>query len=593
MRFAGVVSRIVLVAMVLMVAAAPATISPARIRAQDAASRFEELLAARQASSSLAGPFAGVLVQESDFSTVTGAGLTTEDFSATATFVNPTTDTDAPWDFGFTFHRLSDQAQQIIVDSNGFWYYTPFPEDTLDSGFIPVFDVAPGGVNTIDLIVEGDTALLGVNGEFVASIALPPPAASDVQIGSGYFPANTVAGRAIPYRDFEVWALTAAGADEPPPTPALTAEPMPTVSPEDAAAFATLLAGQEQAVPLAGPFNANLLEEEGRISASWADVDVEDFHARGTFTVPASVSTVPWDIGFVFRNSPAGTIRVVVASTGAWYLAIGSAGPTASGPVANLVTEPGSANTLDLIVAEDTAVLGVNGELAAVIDIPGDSTAGYVAIAAAFFTDQTQVDRVTPFREFVVLPFDPNVVSTAEPTEPDAGRFASLLADTAVVTPLVGPLSGRLVELSAEAPSTAASGVALGNFAAVASFVTPTDVVDGLWDAGFEFLSDGDVAHRVILGFNGDIYAVVPGESPRYVATATTFEAAPGAVNTLQLFVEDGRALIGVNGEFVAAIDVAAEPLPADVLVGTAFFSEDFVPGRVTAYEDFKVWEIA
>ena len=41
----------------------------------------------------------------------TGAGLTTEDFSATATFVSPTADSDVPWDFGFTFHRLSDQAQ--------------------------------------------------------------------------------------------------------------------------------------------------------------------------------------------------------------------------------------------------------------------------------------------------------------------------------------------------------------------------------------------------------------------------------------------------------------------------------------------------
>lgn len=408
MRLAGAVGRVLLVILALTLAA-PAIATLPAVAAQDDASRFAELLAARAASASLAGPLFGELVKGDGFSVTTGAGLSVEDFSARATFVNPATGTETPWDFGFTFHRSGEAAQQVLIDSPGLWHYSPFPEGTLESGFVPDFDAAPGGADAVDLIVDGDSALLGVNGEFLTSIELPPAIPSDVQIGSGYFTAATVDGRAIPYRDFEVWALP--GADIPEPTaaaePTFAAEPAPTISPDDVAAFATILASQSQVEPLAGPF---------------------------------------------------------------------------------------------------------------------------------------------------------------------AGRLAKSSPGTAPLAP---------------------AGVALADFGAVATFVAPEDVSDGLWDAGIQFRSDADVTHRLILGFNGEVYAVLPGESPRIVGTATTIDATPGAANALPLFVEAGRALVGVNGEFVAAIDLVHEPVAADVLAGAAFFDEDFERGRVTAYEDFQIWEIA
>lgn len=594
MRLPGPVGRVLLV-LLAMVLAAPATAVPTAAAAQDDASRFAEQLAARDASSILAGPFFGELVQDDGFSVTTGAGLAVEDFSASATFLNPLDETDTPWDFGFTFHRAGESAQQVLIDSTGLWHYSPFPEGTLESGFVPAFDAAPGGENTIDLIVDGDTALLGVNGEFLTTIALPPAATSDVQIGSGFFTSTTVDGRPIPYLEFAVWSLPGAELPEPTatPEPTFAAEPAPTVSPDDAAAFAMLLASQSQAVPLAGPFNANLTEEEGRIALSWANVDLADFHARATFAVPETASNVPWDIGFMVRASPAGTMRVAVDSGGNWYFAVGAASPSVFGPVSGLITTPGGTNTLDLIVAAETAVLGVNGEFAAVIDLPAASAAGDVAVGSAFFTDQTLPERVTQFGNFVVLPFNPDAVSAAESPPAAADAFASLLAETAQIAPLAGPFAGRLVESTPGSAALAPAGVALSDFGAAATFFTPVDVVDGLWGAGFQFRGDADVTHRIVLGFNGDVYAVLPGESPRIVGTAATFDATPGAANALHLFVEEGRALVGVNGEFVSAVDLAEAPIAADVLVGAAFFDEDFVQGRVTEYEDFEVWEIA
>ena len=51
--------------------------------------------------------------------------------------------------------------------------------------------------NTLDLIVEGDTALFGVNGEFVASLDLPTPTTFSVGVVTGLVPEYRVEGREI------------------------------------------------------------------------------------------------------------------------------------------------------------------------------------------------------------------------------------------------------------------------------------------------------------------------------------------------------------------------------------------------------------
>ena len=55
----------------------------------------------------------------------------------------------------------------------------------------------------------------------------------------------------------------------------------------------------------------------------------------------------------------------------------------------------------------------------------------------------------------------------------------------------------------------------------------------------------------------------------------------------MQLFVERDRALFGVNGQFVTAIDPAA--VVSDVLIGTAIYGEDFMTGPVVDFQDFQV----
>jgi hypothetical protein len=75
------------------------------------------------------------------------------------------------------------------------------------------------------------------------------------------------------------------------------------------------------------------------------------------------------------------------------------------------------------------------------------------------------------------------------------------------------------------------------------------------------------------------------------LGTAANYDPAPNASNSIQLIVEGDRALVGVNGAFVAAVTLTAPPVTSDVQVASGILPEDFVAGRVTDYQDFRVWE--
>jgi hypothetical protein len=159
----------------------------------------------------VAGPFYGSLEQGQGMITRVNAAVTATDFSATATFFNPTTATNVPWEFGLAFHETPDQQaiQQILLVSTGTWYYASWPNPTSGSGSAPWFDAAPGAANTLDLVVSGGTAQVCLNGEFLTTVALPPAVASDVYIVTGFVTDDIVDGRVIGYEDFEVWSAPA------------------------------------------------------------------------------------------------------------------------------------------------------------------------------------------------------------------------------------------------------------------------------------------------------------------------------------------------------------------------------------------------
>ena len=606
-------SRVSLLGLVALLALAGSGIVPQAVQAQDEAALFAQAIAGRAAGA--AGPMSGDLIQANGFNTTTGAGVALADFSTSVTFVNPPEPNAPPWDLGISFRRNGDEVQQIVVDSVGFWYDSPFPAGTEDSGAVATFNTTPGASNTFDLVVEGERALFGVNGDFVAGFDLPPGVAADVEIGTGYFVGSVVDGRPIAYRDFEVWpvagaqtvaptaqpAATAAVAETPPATttelPATASTP--AVATADEALFAEVLASQAGVAPLAGPHTANLRETTGLVPVAWADVSVFDFHASATIEVPESTSAVAWNIGFMFASTPSGTLRLVVDAQGQVFFSAGAGAPSVVGQAGALRTSPGESNTIDLLAAGGRALFGVNGELAAAVDLPLDAGAADVGIGSAFYSDQIESDRLTAFENFVVLPLAATALggtgTAAGPggvTAEQSAAFAARLEELAAVEPIAGPFAGRLVEATAGSVPLAPAGVSLADFGVEATFMNPVNPTDALWDAGFRFRDDGTTNNRIVVDSLGDVYVLLAGQETRKAGSVASYDADSGGSNTLQLVVAGDEAMFGVNGELVAVLELTAAPVTSDVQVGTGFFSEDFVVGRVTDYQDFRVWEL-
>jgi hypothetical protein len=342
----------------------PGTVVPSTAAAEDDAALFAAALAARDAASRLAGPFGGRLSQSTTMLAASPAGIDAEAFSATATFVNPTDQPTAPWDYGLAFH-LDPQAstvQEVYLDANGFWYYTDFPVGIQQSGAAPEFDHSPGGANTIDLIVDGATALLGVNGTFVARIELPTAMTADVMAATDFFAGNIVEGREIIYSAFQVW--------EAPDFAALPATPT-AAAPDDAAQFAEAITARGDTPSSVGPFGGQLVQRESQRAQRGAGIITVDFSATVTLVNPTEQTETPWDAGLAFHLNPqASTFQwVYIDSDGFWYYTGYPNGIQQMGIVPDFDATPGGTNTLDLVAEGTTALVGVNGEFVARLDL--------------------------------------------------------------------------------------------------------------------------------------------------------------------------------------------------------------------------------
>ena len=355
--------------------------------------------------------------------------------------MNPSQLSGTRWDFGFGFHLTASSAEQVAVDSNGNWYFVPYPEGTVSSGVIPMFDSSPGGKNTVDLIVEGETALLGVNGQFLTRLDLPPAIPSDVQVGTGFFTDAVEAGRAVGYSDFSVWPIspsstgptstpmaTSTAVSETPTSTAETATPTGDEM-EQAARFVDLLATRAGTDSLAGPLSGEIVDQ-GFIAVQGANLTLTDFSAEVTFVNPAQLTGVSWDFGFAFHRSTDTSEQIAVDSNGNWYYAPAAKGVLRSGTVPSFDPNPGAKNTLDLFVEGTTALFGVNEQFVAQLDlqnpVPSD-----VQVGSGFFRTTTEHGRAIAYEDFEVWPSattpsfgsTSTPVATATPAPPPARRW--------------------------------------------------------------------------------------------------------------------------------------------------------------------------
>lgn len=80
----------------------------------------------------------------------------------------------------------------------------------VDSGEAVNFDATPGAANTIEVLAQGGTALIVLNGTVLKQVDLSiAPNPGDIYVGEGFFQGDTVAGRQVPWTNFWVYPLSA------------------------------------------------------------------------------------------------------------------------------------------------------------------------------------------------------------------------------------------------------------------------------------------------------------------------------------------------------------------------------------------------
>lgn len=185
-------------------------------RAQSNGELFAEAVASQVDATPLAGPNELDLAQTPGLLTVYKAGLDVGDFVAHATFVNPEIVDGVGWDYGFQFRTSGNNEDfRVYVMSDGTWNFGVGTAAPSQSAIAPAFDVTPGAVNELDLLVEGTQGLFGVNGQLAGSILLPEqPATGDVYASTGFLGQNVVEDRIVSLTDFSVFPLPGAAAPE-------------------------------------------------------------------------------------------------------------------------------------------------------------------------------------------------------------------------------------------------------------------------------------------------------------------------------------------------------------------------------------------
>jgi hypothetical protein len=131
------------------------------------------------------------------------------DFYAHAAFTNPYPAAQHPWDIGIGFRDPGvERAFRLVVSSDGEWFLSIGADPFRVSGQGVQVTTEAGGRNELDLVVNGDTGYLAVNGEYVVTLDLSASTIhGDIWVSSGFFAENTLAGAITEYEDFRFWLL--------------------------------------------------------------------------------------------------------------------------------------------------------------------------------------------------------------------------------------------------------------------------------------------------------------------------------------------------------------------------------------------------
>ena len=307
---------------------------------------------------SVFGPMSGELRHNpaNGFIETAYADVELADMLLTATFVNPYSASENPWDYGFILRHRGAGADrrliEIIVTSQARWVAARRDSEQgaareIGRGVLDYFDTAAGGRNTLWLAALGPRGALFVNGEFVTMLDLSGvTGAGDVAVITGAYQGSEIAGEVTRFLDFRAVRLTRRH----------------------------------------GPVSGTLEHRPGHISQRDSGVWARDLAAAADFVNPPRND---WDYGFVIRNPQSGRLEVVgITGLRRWFHQTRGPGDAGYRVVASGEVPPGDfreRNRLLLLAVDQSGLLFVNGRLVARLDFKHNQSYGDVSIMGGFF----------------------------------------------------------------------------------------------------------------------------------------------------------------------------------------------------------------
>lgn len=399
-------------------------------------------------------------------------------------------------------------------------------------------------------------------------------------------------------------------------------------SDSDAQILAAYIGRVEGTTPLAGP-DAGTLELDGGSGSSHSLVaGIADQLIHVEFVAPVIQPDEVWAVALAFRISANDFHYFILWSDGGWSFAPGKGGPIATGTGLSAM-EAGSLITVDIAAVGPAGYTGVNGEYLTTLDLSTLLDPGDVTISANLIGSFDETDEPLSFTNLTVWALSAMAVPVSDsspaaavpapsptlavaapsptpsvpaPTPTSAEPAASPLDDEATFNSLrqstlsrpiiFGPISDELPH-QAGALAYYSTGVMVTDFAARVECIAPISVSEGFWDCGIGFRDTESGLHHLV-AYVSDGYwfhGTGPGET---LLSGTDAPTSPSAGNkvTLELFVVGAKGYFGIDGKFLAMLDLSRMPGPGSVDLVSGIFTDTTIEGGSLPFDDFVIWSL-
>ncbi len=391
---------------------------PSSVAAQSEADadRFASYLQLGLTSTPVAGPFSGAIAFDSSAESTFTAGVDVSDQLIHLDVTVPTVGSADTWAVAVAFRMSDNLFHYLLFWSDGSWSFAPAGGGGIASG-AGITTGLPGTVMSFDIAIDGPTAYVGVDGQFVTSLDLSAQLGpGDTAISANLIGTPALTDGPLAFDNFTIWDLASidiesdhlAGdqseeSDEPVPT-----EPAALQSEVDAeTTYNTIMFGLLTRPVVFGPVDDALIHGAESVTFYRTDITVTDFVARVECIAPQTEPDGFWDCGFVFRDTRSPDhFRVVYVSDGYWFQSIGSNEPLLSGTDAPAARTPGAKVTLNLIVIGNEGYFGVNDQFVSKLDLSDLPGPGMIDLASAFFNDTYIEGGSVDFDDLIVWSLD-------------------------------------------------------------------------------------------------------------------------------------------------------------------------------------------